>query len=251
MWNLEPGAELIISDTAWRIQSCLPHLGRVTLVDDDGETWKTSVSALIHRPDCRPSTRTRADLPASDRGRQPKAMDDLELGERTIVELRMEHLREVETGFRNGHPLAALPHEPRPQYDPNTTTLTERRLAKVDELRKAAAEAPAAPGNTSNLIMISAIVVLVLASRPLAVWKVGLALGMLASYVLVVAIEPLRHFFRIDPPDDAASRWLILAAIVIGGVFVVAAKLIVDRIEARREAADGSAVADDTSNDST
>ncbi|MEU3786452.1 transposase [Streptomyces sp900129855] len=143
MWNLEPGAELIISDTAWRIQSCLPHLGRVTLVDDDGETWKTSVSALIHRPDCRPSTRTRADLPASDRGRQPKAMDDLELGERTIVELRMEHLREVETGFRNGHPLAALPHEPRPQYDPNTTTLTERRLAKVDELRKAAAEAPA------------------------------------------------------------------------------------------------------------
>ncbi|MCX5006741.1 transposase [Streptomyces sp. NBC_00638] len=143
MWNLEPGAELIISDVAWRIQSCLPHLGRVTLVDDDGETWKTSVSALIHRPDCRPSTRTRSSLPASDRGRQPKAMDDLEPEERAIVELRMEHLREVATGFRNGHPLATLPHEPRPQYDPNATTLTQRRLAKVEELRTAAAEAPA------------------------------------------------------------------------------------------------------------
>ncbi|MEH0420754.1 transposase [Streptomyces sp. B21-083] len=141
-WNLEPGAELIISRAAWRIQSCLPHLGRVTLVDEDGETWKTSVGELVHRPDCRPSTRTRADLPAADRGRQPKAMEDLTPEQRTIVMLRMEHLREVETGFRNGHPLAALPHEPRPQYDPDTTTLTQRRRAKTDELRKAAAETP-------------------------------------------------------------------------------------------------------------
>lgn len=143
MWNLEPGTELIISGSAWRIRSCLPHLGRVTLVDDDGETWKTSLSELIHRRDCRPSTRTRTDLPAADRGRQPKAMDDLEEYERTIVTLRMEHLREVETGFRSGDPLDALPHEPRPQYDPDTTTLTQRRLAKAGELRKAAAEAPA------------------------------------------------------------------------------------------------------------
>ena len=120
-------------------------------------------------------------------------------------------------------------------------TLLGRSGNTVDEART---------GATSTLLGIS-LVVLVLASRPLAVWKVGLALGMLASYVLVVAIEPLRHFFRIDPPDDATSRWLVLAAIVIGGVFVVAAKLIVDRIEARRDAADGSAVADDTSNDST
>ncbi|WP_435279422.1 transposase [Streptomyces sp. 1222.5] len=143
MWNLEPGAELIISNTAWQVQSCLPHLGRVTLVDEDGETWKASVGQLIHRADCRPSTRTRVDLPAANRGRQPKSMDDLTPEQRTIVLLRMEHLREVVTGFRNGHPLAALPHEPRPQYDPDTTTLTQRRLAKMDELRKVAAEAPA------------------------------------------------------------------------------------------------------------
>ena len=143
MWTLEPGAELIVSGAAWRIQSCLPHLGRVTLVDDDGESWQTSVSELIHRPDCRPSTRTRTDLPAADRGRQPKSMDDLEPAQRTIVLLRLEHLREVETGYRSGDPVAALPHEPRPQYDPDNTTLTQRRLAKVQELRRAAAEAPA------------------------------------------------------------------------------------------------------------
>ncbi|MFF0096364.1 hypothetical protein ACFYSF_41495 [Streptomyces canus] len=142
MWTLEPGVELIVSGAAWRIQSCLPHLGRVTLIDDEGESWKTSVSELIHRPDCRPSTQTRTDLPAADRGRQPKAMDDLEPVERTVVMLRLEHLREVETGYRSGDPLIALPHEPRTQYDPDTTTLTQRRLAKVQELRRAAAEAP-------------------------------------------------------------------------------------------------------------
>jgi hypothetical protein len=142
MWTLEPGAELIVDGAAWRVQSCLPHLGRVTLIDEEGGSWKTSVSELIHRPDCRPSTRTRTDLSAADRGRQPKAMDDLKQVERDIVTLRLEHLREVETGYRSGDPLDALPHEPRPQYDPDTTTLTQRRLAKVQELRRAAAEAP-------------------------------------------------------------------------------------------------------------
>lgn len=154
MWPLEPGAELIVSGAAWRIQSCLPHLGRVTLVDDEGESWKTSVSELIHRPDCRPSTRPRTDLPAADRGRRPKAMDDLEPVERTIVMLRLEHLREVETGYRSGDPLAALPPEPRPQYDPDTTTLAQRWLAKVQELRRAAAETPTgeqhAPGESAH-----------------------------------------------------------------------------------------------------
>ncbi|MFH9655435.1 transposase [Streptomyces anulatus] len=143
MWNLAAGAELIISGSAWRIQSCLPHLSRVTLVDENGEAWKTSLSELMHRPDCRPSTRTRTDLPAADRGRQPKAMDDLDDHQRQIIMLRMEHLLEAKTGYRSGDPLYALPHEPLPQYDPDITTLTQRRKAKAKELLKAAAEAPA------------------------------------------------------------------------------------------------------------
>jgi hypothetical protein len=98
MWNLVPGSELIIGGSAWRIESCLPQLGRVTLADEDGEMWKTSLSELTHRPDCRPSTRTRTDLPAADRGRQPKAMDDLKEHQREIIMHRMEHLREAETG---------------------------------------------------------------------------------------------------------------------------------------------------------
>lgn len=70
-------------------------------------------------------------------------MDDLTEHQREIVMLRMEHLWETETGFRSGDPFDALPHEPRPQYNPDTTTLTDRRHAKEKELRKAAAEAPA------------------------------------------------------------------------------------------------------------
>ncbi|MFI8883756.1 transposase [Streptomyces sp. NPDC053813] len=97
----------------------------------------------MHRPDCRPSTRTRTDLPAADRGRQPKAMDDLDDHQRQIIMLRMEHLLEAKTGYRSGDPLYALPHEPLPQYDPDITTLTQRRKAKAKELLKAAAEAPA------------------------------------------------------------------------------------------------------------
>jgi hypothetical protein len=47
----------------------------------------------------------------------------------------MAHLLEVETGFRSGSRNWALPGEPRPEYDPDRTTLTGRRLAKVAELR--------------------------------------------------------------------------------------------------------------------
>ncbi|WP_332881011.1 hypothetical protein [Streptomyces sp. NBC_00564] len=142
-WDLSPGVELIVDGEEWRIESCLTHLGGVTLISDEGAPWKASLSELIHRLNCRPSTRTRTDLPAANRGRQPKAMEDLKPEHQRNVMRRLEHIREAETGYRSGDPLFALPHEPRRQYDPRTTTLTQRRQAKVAELRKAADEDPA------------------------------------------------------------------------------------------------------------
>ncbi|GAA3085765.1 hypothetical protein GCM10020000_85300 [Streptomyces olivoverticillatus] len=56
-------------------------------------------------------------------------------GRLELVELRMAHLLEVATGFRSGDPLRPGPDEPKPEYDPDTTTLTARRRAKVAELR--------------------------------------------------------------------------------------------------------------------
>ncbi|WNZ12933.1 transposase [Streptomyces sp. 11x1] len=47
----------------------------------------------------------------------------------------MAHLLEVETGYRSGSRSWARPGEPRGEYDPERTTLTERRRAKVAELQ--------------------------------------------------------------------------------------------------------------------
>ncbi|MCX5076950.1 transposase [Streptomyces sp. NBC_00513] len=135
-WDLSPGNEFVVNGAPWTVQAFEPQVGKVVLVRPDHEPWKTSVRQLLHHPDIRPSTRTRKDLPAASRGRQPKGFLDLPPDKRPLVMLRVDHLREVESGFRSGDPLHALPGEPKPHYDPHATTLTERRLAKVRELRQ-------------------------------------------------------------------------------------------------------------------
>ncbi|WP_216319250.1 DDE-type integrase/transposase/recombinase [Deinococcus aestuarii] len=50
---------------------------------------------------------------------------------------RLAHLREAVTGYRSGFPDQAEPHEPRPEYDPATTTQTQRFEAKAKELTSA------------------------------------------------------------------------------------------------------------------
>ncbi len=68
-------------------------------------------------------------------GGQRRRAEDL--GERDLerARIRLVHLLEVETGFRSGSRMWAQPGEPRPEYDPDRTTLTERRRAKVAELK--------------------------------------------------------------------------------------------------------------------
>lgn len=44
---------------------------------------------------------------------------------------RVAHALEAETGFREGHPARALPGEPRLAYDPDCTTLPQRRYTKA------------------------------------------------------------------------------------------------------------------------
>lgn len=43
---------------------------------------------------------------------------------------------EAETGYRSGSRYWARPGEPKPEYDPERTTLTERRRAKAAKLKK-------------------------------------------------------------------------------------------------------------------
>lgn len=70
-----------------------------------------------------------------DDGRQRPQIEDLERVHQDRARARMAHVLEVETGFRSGSRFWAEPGEPRPEYDPERTTLTQRRLAKVAELQ--------------------------------------------------------------------------------------------------------------------
>ncbi|MYJ80632.1 MAG: HAD-IC family P-type ATPase, partial [Acidimicrobiaceae bacterium] len=60
------------------------------------------------------------------------------------------------------------------------------------------------------------LVILVLISRPLRPWKVGLAAAMAASYGAAMALPFLREFFELDAPSRGG--WLcVLVAVVVGG----------------------------------
>ena len=67
-------------------------------------------------------------------GRQRAQSQDLQGHDLTRAQIRMAHLLEVQTGYRSGSAYWARPGEPRPEYDPERTTLTERRRAKVAEM---------------------------------------------------------------------------------------------------------------------
>jgi hypothetical protein len=86
---------------------------------------------LVNHPCCKPSSRTSAS--GADRGRRPTALEDPGKDRREIAEIRMAHLLEVATGFRSGDRMRPGPGKPRPEYDPDSTTLTSRRRAKAAE----------------------------------------------------------------------------------------------------------------------
>ena len=100
-----------------------------------------------------------------------------------------------------------------------------RRLDSVtlDEARTSA---------TMTLLGIG-LVILLLISRPLRPWKVGLAAAMAASYGAAMAWSPLREFFQLDVPSLAA--WLlVLGAVAVGGVGAWSAVEMRERLAARR-----------------
>jgi hypothetical protein len=66
---------------------------------------------------------------------QESRVEDLDAASQERVRIRMAHVLETETGYRSGSRFWAQPGEPRPEYDPERTTLTQRRQAKVAELR--------------------------------------------------------------------------------------------------------------------
>jgi hypothetical protein len=129
--DLSPGAVVVLDGRQWTVQRREPHLGQVLLADADGARQQVTFQFLAAYPGCFTSSWTAS---GADRGRQEAVPGDLPSGRRQLAELRMAHLLEVATGFRSGDRLRPVPGEPRPEYDPDATTLTQRRHAKVAEL---------------------------------------------------------------------------------------------------------------------
>ncbi len=125
--SLAEGRELELDGTRWLIGSYEPHRGRLTLMAHDGQILPTTVCAVINQPRCRQDN----ELPT---GHQRFTMGDLTELQQKRLRLQVAHMLEAETGYRSGSPLRRASGEPRPQYDPDTTGVVERRAAKVAEL---------------------------------------------------------------------------------------------------------------------
>jgi cation-transporting ATPase E len=79
------------------------------------------------------------------------------------------------------------------------------------------------------------LVVLVVASRPLRLWKVGLAGVMAAGYGVVLSVPFARDFFDLSLPSS--DVWLVsLLTVVVGGAIVVAMPYVVPGLRPKRPA---------------
>ncbi len=131
--DLSVGSGLHFDGMDWTVETVEAQYGRIVLRSADGERHRCTIRWLLHHPDCHPVPVVSAAVTAG--GRQPATWGDLTRRQQELVRLRAAHLLEVETGFRSGDPRRAQPGEPRAGYDPQQTTLGQRRRAKVAELK--------------------------------------------------------------------------------------------------------------------
>ncbi|MGW0194092.1 transposase [Nonomuraea sp. NPDC003201] len=125
------GSMLRLDGREWAVETIEPQFGRVLLQPARGEPQWRTIRWLVHHPDCLPVPGS----PTAPKGvHQPVTWSDLDPYERSVVRLRAAHVNEAETGFRSGSRHYPAPGEPRPAYDPNCTTLEQRRRAKAAEL---------------------------------------------------------------------------------------------------------------------
>lgn len=132
--QIAPGRRVALNGVEWTIEAVHAQYGRLVLTDDDGRMETRSFRWLINHPDLRLLPKAEASRHPPPVARQPRTLADLTKDQLERARLRAAHVLEAETGFREGHPARALPGEPRPAYDPDRTTLTERRRSKAAEM---------------------------------------------------------------------------------------------------------------------
>lgn len=98
-----------------------------------------------------------------------------------------------------------------------TTYAAYEIVRRMDDVSLAEARTAA----TATLLLLG-LVILVMISRPLKPWKIGLALSMAACYVLVMIWPFARDYFELDVPP-AGPLAIVAGAGVVGGALVVVA----------------------------
>ena len=142
--ELSAGSGLLLGGTEWTVAAIEAQHGRV-LLRSGGKKGGGASGGWPVIPIAGPCRTTAAQCPARRPG-QPPVLDDLTDYQREVVRMRVAHLLEAETGFRSGDPLHPEPGEPRPGYDPRSTTLGQRRRAKAAELQALGGEEAALLG---------------------------------------------------------------------------------------------------------
>jgi hypothetical protein len=125
--RLARGIRVTVDSREWLITHVDHEQGFVRLVDDHSEQTTMALEDFVTHPRIEEVT-------AKPAGVLDAAVARLDARAKEILAKRIAHVYEAETGYRSGTPDVALPGEPRPEYDPKTTTLTQRREAKAREL---------------------------------------------------------------------------------------------------------------------
>ncbi|CAN5535094.1 HAD-IC family P-type ATPase [soil metagenome] len=85
---------------------------------------------------------------------------------------------------------------------------------------------------TAIALLSVGLVILVVVSRPLRAWKIGLAAAMGAAYVATMLIDALQDFFELAPPPT--SVWAQMALVIaVASAVVIAVPTAVARLERR------------------
>jgi len=84
---------------------------------------------------------------------------------------------------------------------------------------------PEARTAATATLLIFGLVILVLISRPLKPWKLGLAAAMAGLYTLTMVVPSMRDYFELDLPGTTAWMWVAGAGIVGGGAIAAITRL--------------------------
>lgn len=125
MFQPVPGNEFLLHGKWHRVHSYNRENGYIVAVDGNGTLSTLTLDEVIHHP----ALATPHERPAIiDMAGFVSEHD------RRLAMLRIDEVQEAVTGYRSGDPQNARPGEPRPQYDPQTTTKGARLEAKAAEL---------------------------------------------------------------------------------------------------------------------